>query len=122
VSISGKPTAFIGTPPEMFYTHLFPPCRSALLPLFSPIGFSRLYLLFVATQGGLLSRHINATKFASSLCVVFWQSNCGLAQSVAGPSSVMCSFSRMPALASQILAIMLEQVEGVCGMSGCPPP
>jgi hypothetical protein len=35
--VIGKATAFGGTPPKMFYTHLFPPSRSACLPSFSPI-------------------------------------------------------------------------------------
>jgi hypothetical protein len=36
-------------------------------PFFSPVGNSRLYLIFVATQGGLLPCQINATKFALAL-------------------------------------------------------
>jgi hypothetical protein len=40
VSGSGKAAAFIGTLPEMFYTHLLPPCRSAPSPFFFPIGNS----------------------------------------------------------------------------------
>jgi hypothetical protein len=70
VSISGKATAFIGTLPEMFYTHFV-----SSLPIGPPFVFSdrkfKIYLIFVAVQGGLLSPHMNATKFASSLCVMF---------------------------------------------------
>jgi hypothetical protein len=40
VSVNGKAAAFIGTPPEMFYTHVFPSLPTGRLP-FSPIGNSK---------------------------------------------------------------------------------
>jgi hypothetical protein len=67
VSASGKATAFIGTPPEMFYTHSFPPCRPAHLPFFSDRELKNLYLIFAAKQGHLLALQRNATKIVSVL-------------------------------------------------------
>jgi hypothetical protein len=56
VSVSGKATAFIGTPPEMFYTHFVSSLPIGPPPFFISDRKLKICLIFVATKAIYLQR------------------------------------------------------------------